>query len=145
MEGEIAASSASLMQALVHGDAAAAAALYADDARLIASAPELIQGRTGIEAYWQTGIALGLSALTLERETLQTLGGGILDAGRYTVELGCVAPVATVEHGTYLTLHRRDADGSWQRCLDIFDPDEADAATLPDLADATQRRRGIQR
>jgi ketosteroid isomerase-like protein len=145
MEGEIAHRSAALMEALVRGDAAAAAALYTDDARLIASAPDLIQGRTGIEAYWQTGIALGLSTLALKREALETLGGRILDAGRYAVELSCEAPASIVERGTYLTLHRPDADGSWRRCLDVFDPDEADAGLLPDLADTTQRRRGIER
>lgn len=144
MEGEIANCSASLMQALVHGDVVAAAALYTDDARLIASAPDLIQGRTGIEAYWQTGIALGLSTLVLEGAAQETLGGRILDAGRYTVEFGCGASAATVEHGTYITLHRRDGDGSWRRCLDVFDADEAGAGTLLDLADATRRRGGIQ-
>jgi ketosteroid isomerase-like protein len=145
MEGEINANSTALLQALVRGDATAAAALYADDARLLAAAPDLIQGRAGIEAYWQTGLALGLSTLALERRALETIGGRILDAGRYTVEFGRVSPVATVEHGIYLTLHRRLGGGSWRRWLEVFDPDEVCAAVHRDLADTTQRRGGIQR
>jgi ketosteroid isomerase-like protein len=145
MEGEIAASSTALIQALVRGDAAAAAALYADNARLLAAAPDLIQGRVGIEAYWQTGIALGLSTLALERQTLGTLGGQILDAGRYTLGFGRDSAAATVEHGTYLTLHRRHSGGSWCRWLEVFDPDEVGAGMQPDLADTGERRGGIQR
>jgi ketosteroid isomerase-like protein len=144
VEGEIAASSAALVQAIVRGDAAAAAALYADDARLLAAAPDLIQGRAGIEAYWQTGIALGLSTLALERQELDTLAGRILDAGRYALGFGCDADGATVEHGTYLTLHRRRGRTSWCRWLDVFDPDEAGAGTPSDLVHTTQGKEGIQ-
>jgi ketosteroid isomerase-like protein len=146
MEDEIAASSVALTQAIVRGDVAAAATLYADDARLLAAAPDLIQGLAGIEAYWQTGIALGLSTLTLERQALDTLGGRILDAGRYALGFGCDAAGVTVEHGTYLTLHRRLGDSSWRRWLDVFDPDEeAGTGAHPDLAHTTQRSGGIQR
>jgi ketosteroid isomerase-like protein len=145
MEGEIAANSAALMQAIVRGDAVAAAALYADDARLLAAAPDVIQGRADIEAYWQTGIALGLSTLALEPQALDTLDGRILDAGRYALGFGCDTDGATVEHGTYLTLHRRLGGSSWRRWLDVFDPDEAGAGAHPDLAHTTQRAGGTHR
>jgi ketosteroid isomerase-like protein len=144
MEDEIEASSATLMQALVHGDAAAAATLYADDARLLAGAPALIQGQAAVEAYWQTGIALGLSTLALERQMLETIGRQILDAGQYTF-FGRDPGEATVEHGTYVTLHRRLRGGGWRRWLEVFDPDEAGAAVLFDLAHTAQRGGGIQR
>ncbi len=145
MECEIAGSSAALVRALAQGEAGAAAALYGDDARLLASAPDLIQGRAGIEAYWQTGIALGLSRLVLECHALDRLGGRILDVGRYACRFGHEPRTSVVEHGTYLALHRRVDDGSWRRWLDVFDPDDQGAGALPDLAHTTQPRRGIER
>jgi len=145
MEGEIATCSASLMRALARGDAPAASALYADDARLLTSAPDLIQGRAGIEAYWRTGIALGLSTLALERHALDTLADRVLDVGRYTFRFGHEVRASVVEQGTYVALHRRIEDGSWRRWLDVFDPGEADAGALSDLAGRTQRRGGIER
>jgi len=40
------------------------------------------------------------------------------------LERGDVAAAATFERGTYLVLHRRAVDGTWQRAVDVLDPDE---------------------
>ena len=129
MEGEIAKATAALVTALEHGSAHSAGELYADDATLLAPGGEPIRGRTSIEAYWATGIRLGLSALAFERHVLKALGGQAVDAGRYTISIVSDAAGPVAEHGTYLVLYRQVAEGSWRRDIEIFSADEPTAAT----------------
>lgn len=128
MEREIREATATLVTALERGDVAAAVAVYADDAKLLAPAPELIHGRAAIEAYWKAGITLGLSTVKFESRLLEVMGGDIVEVGRYGVSLDVDHAHSVVERGTYLVLHRQVADGPWQRALDVFDPDEPTSA-----------------
>ena len=137
MEGEIAKATAALVTALEHGSAHSAGELYADDATLLAPGGEPIRGRTSIEAYWATGIRLGLSALAFERHVLKALGGQAVDAGRYTISIVSDAAGPVAEHGTYLVLYRQVAEGSWRRDIEIFSADEPTAATRQEPARAS--------
>lgn len=119
MGHELSNATQALSDALGRGDPAAAAALYADDGKLLTPAAELIAGRPEIESYWRTGLAVGLSSLELSPVELQ-LGGGIaLEFGRYSIAVAAGAP----ETGKYVVIHRREADGSWRRAVDVFNPD----------------------
>lgn len=113
-----------LAAALVRGDVAAAGACYADDARLLTPAAGLIEGRRAIEEYWGTGIALGLSSVSFEPRRVERLGARRVEIGRYRVAVETEPTEARSEHGTYLVLHRRAVDGTWQRAVDVLDPDE---------------------
>jgi ketosteroid isomerase-like protein len=124
MEGEIEEATAALVRSLEHGDATTAAGVYADDAKVVAPAAELIQGRAQIEAYWRAGIALGLSAVEFERQVLEAVGGSVVEVGRYAVSVNVARAGRIVERGTYLVLHSQIADGSWRRTVDVFNPDE---------------------
>ncbi len=110
--------------ALESGDVAAASACYADDAQLLTPAAELIRGREAIEEYWRTGIALGLSAVSFETRHVERLGARQVEIGRYRVTVETEPTDARFELGTYLVLHRRAVDGTWQRAVDVLDPDE---------------------
>lgn len=66
METEARKATAALAESLSRGDAARAAALYVDNARLLTPRAELVAGRAEIDAYWQTGITLRVSGLELE-------------------------------------------------------------------------------
>jgi uncharacterized protein (TIGR02246 family) len=118
---EVQNAAAVLAAALARGDAAAAASLYADDGRLLTSAAELLSGRSEIEAYWQAGIAFGLSSLDLQMIELSVGDRVAIEIGRYALAVdggGGAAPVS--EHGKYVALHRRQADGAWRRAVDVF-------------------------
>jgi ketosteroid isomerase-like protein len=128
MEDEIHAATAALAAALGRADVAAAAAAYADDARLLAPSADLIAGRAEIEEYWRAGIDLGLSGVTFEGRLLEEIDDGVLELGRYAVSLRGDPPTTTVEHGSYLALHTRTADGSWRRAVEVFTPDEPQPA-----------------
>ena len=110
--------------ALERGDVAAAGACYADDAQLLTPAAGLIQGRKVIEQYWGTGIALGLSSVSFEARRVERLGARQVEIGRYRVTVETELTEARFERGTYLVLHRQAVDGTWQRAVDVLDPDE---------------------
>jgi len=128
MEDGIGRAASALAEALARGDAAAAAALYADDGTLLTSAAELIRGRGQIEAYWREGIAFGLRSVELQAIELQVVGGVAIEIGRYTLGLDVDGGTPVADAGKYLVLHRRQPDGSWQRTVDVFNPDVPEAA-----------------
>ena len=122
MEDGIRKSTTALADALARGDAAGAAALYADDGRLLTPAAELITGRRQIEAYWREGIGFGLSSLELETLDVQVVGGVAVEIGRYTLAVRDES-----DAGKYVVLHRQQPDGTWRRAVDVFNPDEPTA------------------
>ncbi len=113
-----------LAAALEHGDVAAAGACYADDAQLLTPATGLIQGRKAIQEYWSTGIALGLSSVRFEARRVELLGARQVEIGRYRVAVETETTDPRIERGAYLVLHRQAIDGTWQRAVDVLDPDE---------------------
>ncbi len=113
-----------LATAVERGDVAAAGACYAEDAQLLTPAAGLIQGRKAIEEYWGTGIALGLSSVSFDVRRLEGLGTRQVEIGRYRVTVEAEPTDTRFERGTYLVLHRQAVDGTWQRAVDVFDPDE---------------------
>ena len=115
--------------ALERGDVAAAGACYADDAQLLTPAAGLIQGRKAIEEYWGTGIALGLSSVSFEARRIERLGARRIEIGRYRVTVETEPTDARFERGTYLVLHRQAVDGTWQRAVDVLDPDEPQSSS----------------
>jgi uncharacterized protein (TIGR02246 family) len=116
--------STTLAAAVNSGDAAGAAALYADDARLLAPAGDLIAGRTEIEAYWQAGMTLGVSGIELEPLELEcTPGAIVVEIGRYALSALDEDGESVIDRGKYFVLHRPQADGSWRCAVQIFNPD----------------------
>jgi ketosteroid isomerase-like protein len=113
-----------LAAALERGDVTAAGACYADDAQLLTPVAGLIEGREAIEEYWGTGIALGLSSVSFEARRIERLGARQVETGRYRVTVETGPTDARFERGTYLVLHRQAVDGTWQRAVDVLDPDE---------------------
>ena len=113
-----------LAAALERGDIAAAGACYADDAQLLTPTAGLIRGRKAIEEYWGTGIALGLSSVGFEARRVERLGARQVEIGRYRIMVEPEPTDARFERGTYLVLHRQALDGTWQRAVDVLEPDE---------------------
>jgi ketosteroid isomerase-like protein len=124
MEPRLREARSKLAAAPEHGNLAAAGALYADNAQLLTPAAGLIQGRKAIEEYWGTGIAVGLSSVSFEARRVERLGARRVEIGRYRVAAETQPTHARSERGTYLVLHRRAIDGSWQRAVEVLDPDE---------------------
>ena len=123
METEVRETSAALAEALTRGDAPGAASLYEEDAKLLAPRAKLVAGRAEVEAYWRTGITLGVSRLELETLELEPMGEVAVEIGRYAIVVSADRGEPVVDRGKYLALHRQQADGSWRRAVDVFNPD----------------------
>lgn len=112
------------MAALERGDADAAGACYADDARLVTPVSDLIHGRKAIAEYWGTGIALGLSSVRFEPRLVERLDKRAVEIGRYRIAVEPDRTHETFERGIYVVLDHRAVDGTWHCALDVLDPDE---------------------
>ena len=124
MDGEaIAKTRAEFVAALLSGDAAAASAVYADDAQLLAPSAELIAGREAIAAFWRAGLDAGIAGIELEELTLEGGENVAWEIGSYALRLDPAEGRPVVDHGKYLLVHHRQADGSWRRAVEMFNPD----------------------
>jgi ketosteroid isomerase-like protein len=115
MEDPIRNATTELAAALTRGDAPAAAALYADNGKLLTPAADLVDGRAQIEAYWRAGLGLGLVDVVLAPTELDVGDDTAIELGRYELALDGVA-----DRGRYVVLHRRQADDTWRRAVDVF-------------------------
>ena len=106
--------------AAARGDAAGMAAVYAADAELLAPDTEPLRGRESIERFWQGGIEMGICAIDLETLALEASDGIAYETGRWTLRMGPDCEEPTNEAGKYVVLHRRQADGTWRRAVEIF-------------------------
>jgi uncharacterized protein (TIGR02246 family) len=122
VESEIIDGTRRLATAIRHGDLSAAGELYTDDATLLAPGTAPLRGRPEVEAYWRTGLDLGLNGLELERLRLEQVADAVLEVGRYAVAMRG-ATATRREHGSYLVLHAQTADGSWRRAVEVYSPD----------------------
>jgi uncharacterized protein (TIGR02246 family) len=124
--------------ALGAGDAEAAAAIYADDATLLAPAADVLHGRPAIERFWRTGVETGIEQVELVVIDLQQRGDVVFEVGRYALHVAPETGAPVVDRGRYLVVHRVEADGRWRRAAEMFSPDTGpgspgalDAATRP--------------
>ena len=119
---------ASFVAALAGGDAKAAAAVYAANARLLAPSAELLRGSEAIEAFWRAGLEAGIKAAELEAVELDRHEGIAYEIGRYALQLEPAEGGTIVDRGNYLLVHERQLDGSWRWVVEMFNPDVPPAA-----------------
>ena len=125
---------ASFVAALADGDAKAAAAVYAANARLLAPSAELLRGSEAIEAFWRAGLEAGITSAELEEVELDQHEGLAYEIGRYAVQLEPAEGGTVVDRGNYLLVHERQEDGSWRWAVEMFNPDSSPAAAGVDKA-----------
>ncbi len=109
--------------ALRSGDAAAAAAIYADDATLLAPDADVVRGRSAIERFWRTGVETGIEQVELVVLELQQRGEVAFEVGRYALFLAPESGAPVIDRGRYLVVHRVEPDGRWRRAAEMFSPD----------------------
>lgn len=119
----IAAANDAFTQAFVDGDAAALAAMYAEDGMWMAPNEETVRGREGIEARF----AEQFGATTARNLTLETFDYGASGdlayaAGNYTLALETEGEPVT-DQGKYLVLMKLTADGDWEIVAHIWNSD----------------------
>ena len=119
--------------ALLLGDAPAAAALYADDATLLAPGLDVLRGRPAIERFWRSGVDSGVRAVEVVVLDLRQRGEVALEVGEYALHVALEAGGSLVDRGRYLIVHQQGADGHWRRAAEMFSPDDVPSAATGDL------------
>ena len=97
------------------GDAAAVAALYTEDAKVMAPGSATVSGRAAIQTFFAADIAHGAkNALTV---------GEVFGSGDYAISVGGYvatgADGAHLDHGNYMTVYMRVA-GAWKIYRDTW-------------------------
>lgn len=123
MQGLVKAINDGFADAIARGDGAAAASVYAEHTMLLPPGNEPLAGRTAAELYWRARIDAGLCGFELETLELEQRGDMAFEVGRYLRASAVADAEATIDHGKYVVIHQRQADGSWKRGVDIFNSD----------------------
>ncbi len=121
----LAAGNQRFMTAFGRGDAAAIAALYASDARLLPPGGPPVSGAAGIEAFWRGAIELGIKAARLETEEVELQGARAIEMGRYVLE---GEGGSTLDRGKYIVIWREES-GEWRLHRDIWNSNGSPAAS----------------
>jgi ketosteroid isomerase-like protein len=110
-----------LINGLRTGDAAACAAAYTTDARVMFQHTPTVTGRDAIQAFWQGVIDMGAKNATLDTDELLDFGDTQVDRGRYTLTLQTDDGEVTDE-GKYVVVWKQDGE-AWRIFWDSFSSD----------------------
>jgi uncharacterized protein (TIGR02246 family) len=121
---DIDALNATFVQAVERRDAAAMAAVYAPDARVLPPGAPAVEGTAAIQQFWQGALDQGVDGGALKTVSLEERDDLAVEEGQYEMRVGG----AVVQTGKYVVVHRRQSDGSWRWATDIFNADAEAAA-----------------
>ncbi|NIM48799.1 MAG: DUF4440 domain-containing protein [Gemmatimonadales bacterium] len=110
------------VDAVLAGDAAAVAALYAEDATEMPPNVPATEGRAAIQARYEAGE--DVTEFTVTPVATEGLGTLALDWGTYSVTMvieGVEEPYQ--DTGKYLAICEKQADGSWLMTVSIWNSD----------------------
>lgn len=105
-------------------DAAAAVKDYAADAKVLPPNMPMVSGKEAIQAFWKFAMDMGAS-VSLEAAELAMDGGLACERGVITITMQPGTPQEKTTKGKYVTVMRRQSDGSWKLVLDIWNSDPA--------------------
>ncbi len=111
------------LESLSGGDAAGVAAHYTDDAALLPPEAARIDGREGIQGFWQALMDAGVRDVALSTQEVD-------DFGDVANEVGVISATAPSEDGgrvqltgKYVVVWKRGGDGTWRLHRDIWNFD----------------------
>ena len=113
--------------AVVKGDTAALAGLYADDAVLMMSGSPAAHGHEAIaKSFAGMGAAMKVSTFNLQTQDVVVAGDYAIETGAYdmTAQLSAKGAKPLHDVGKYLVLWKKQADGSYKILRDIANSDQ---------------------
>lgn len=108
------------VEAFDRRDAAAVAALYTEDAKLLPPNSGMVSGKQAIQAFWQRAMNMGIGNITLETMDIGYEGDLAYEIGAYTLNIQPEGGQATTDAGKYVVVRKRQSDGSWKWTVDIW-------------------------
>ncbi len=115
----IKAASAQWLDAFNQGDAAALAAFYTEEAKLLEPNSPLTVGRENIQAIFQGFFDTGALELQLPEIELSVNGDMAHRVGKYTLTIMPEEGDAIIDNGKYVEIWKR-VNGSWKIDVDIW-------------------------
>ena len=111
---------ASFRKAYQQGDAAGCAAIYTEDAFLLAPNQPMLRGRQAIQAFFQ-GFINQVGGSLSNNQIIECRVGGDL---AYQVGTYAFADTKTPDQGKFVHIFRRQPDGSWKMQVATFNSDQ---------------------
>lgn len=108
------------IKAFNRGDVAACAGFYAEDAAMFLADRPPVKGRKGIEECLQAYAASGLRLMPVEPSEIVSSGDIGYCAGTYRFEAPSEGGAVVTGAGKFVTVLRRQSDGSWKAVIDSF-------------------------
>jgi ketosteroid isomerase-like protein len=107
------------------GDAAAVAAVYLADARLMPPNAPTVEGREAIQKFWGGVLDAYQVRFDVASEEIEGRGDLAYARGRYTLDGTPKAKGAPPLHdeGKFLEVLRRQSDGTWRYAVDMYSSD----------------------
>ena len=110
-------------EAIARGDAAACAAVYTDDAKILPPDSPELTGKQAAQGLWQSIIDMGVKSISLQTLELEEMGDMAVDRGAATVDIQGEGGETMQASGKYIVLWKRQTDGTWKWHWDCFNFD----------------------
>lgn len=101
------------------GDAAAVAALYAEDGILLPPNSHMVSGRQEIQKFWKAAMEMGVKDAILTTVELSGSGDTVHELGNYVLKIQPKGKELFEDRGKYIVIWKRTADG-WRLHRDIW-------------------------
>jgi len=129
---EIKEANKSFMESYNSGDLEALAQHYTENAKLLPSNSEVVQGREAIEALWSGALEMGANKALLETVSAESFGSTAIEEGRYTLY---AEGDIMIDNGKYIVIWLK-VDGKWLLDRDIWNT--SIPLPTPDLVPETE-------
>lgn len=96
---------------------------YADDAALLPAGREAVRGIDAIREFWRETPQTGLVSLSLETTRAEGDGRFAWEVGTFSRTLRPRHGAPFQDHGKYLVVYRREADGELRAVAEMFNSD----------------------
>ena len=112
---------AQLAEAFSRGDATAFASFYTPDGKMMAPNAESSAGRQAIEESFAPDFSTNPPTLKLTTADVEVHGDTAIEAGNYSISFILPGQEEAMEdHGKYVVVWKKQADGSWKLHWDIW-------------------------
>ena len=113
---EIASANENFMTAFRQGNAAALAALYTENARILPPNSDFVTGKEAIQKFWQALIDMGIKEVDLKITELESFRDTAIEVSKYTLK-GAAGQI--LDRGKYIVIWKKE-NGKWKLHRDIF-------------------------
>ncbi len=98
------------------GNMTEVAGFYSDNAMLLPTGSDVIQGRQAIETYWLEAVDMGIRSIKIDLMELEQHGDSAIEVSRYTMR---DAEGTVIDHGKGIMIWKHDGN-AWKMHRDIW-------------------------